>query len=156
MVNLEYFEKIWIILDFFAIFSNFLEYFGKIIWQSKIGNIKTGHKNSVFVVKLTRFCCSTCDMCVFGFFCRYQGYVCPGIMVMIANSSHLELMADLWKRQLLTAPRGTRISQVGLSTGCVVRPVPVSHSVSLNDVLCLILARYADFLIKAGRRPDST
>lgn len=72
---------------------------------------------------------------------RYQGYVCPGIMVMIANSSHLELMADLWKRQLLTAPRGTRISQVGLSTGCVVRPVPVSHSVSLHDVLCLILAR---------------
>ena len=63
-------------------------------------------------------------------------------MVMIANSSHLELMADLWKRQLLTAPRGTRISQVGLSTGCVVRPVPVSHSVSLHDVLCLILARY--------------
>ena len=72
---------------------------------------------------------------------RYQGYVCPGILVMIANSSHLELMADLWKRQLLTAPRGTRISQVGLSTGCVVRPVPLSHSVSLHDVLCLILAR---------------
>ena len=63
-------------------------------------------------------------------------------MVMIANSSHLELMADLWKRQLLTAPRGTRISQVGLSTGCVVRPVPVSHSISLHDVLYLILARY--------------
>ena len=76
------------------------------------------------------------------FLIRYQGYVCPGIMVMIANSSHLELMADLWKRQLLTAPRGTRISQVGLSTGCVVRPVPLSHSISLNDVLCLILARY--------------
>ena len=75
--------------------------------------------------------------CIF----RYQGYVCPGILVMIANSSHLELMADLWKRQLLTAPRGARISQVGLSTGCVVKPVPLSHSVSLHDVLCLILAR---------------
>lgn len=72
---------------------------------------------------------------------RYQGYICPGILVMIANSSYLELMADLWKRQLLTAPRGTRISQVGLSTGCVVRPVPLSHTISLHDVLCLILAR---------------
>ena len=60
---------------------------------------------------------------------------------MIANSTHLELMADLWRRQLLTAPRGSRISQVGLSTGCVVRPVPLAHSISLHDVLCLILAR---------------
>lgn len=39
---------------------------------------------------------------------RYQGYVCPGILVMIAGQSHLECVADAWKRRLLLSPKDSR------------------------------------------------
>ena len=77
---------------------------------------------------------------------RYQGYICPGILVMIASSSsQLDTVADAWKRRLLTPPASCKISQVGLSSGCVVKPVMQSHQVDLPDMICLILARYVHF-----------
>eukprot|EP00095_Tigriopus_kingsejongensis_P006000 maker-scaffold505_size153196-snap-gene-0.19 protein:Tk06000 transcript:maker-scaffold505_size153196-snap-gene-0.19-mRNA-1 annotation:"AGAP006598-PA" len=72
---------------------------------------------------------------------RYQGYVCPGILVLLANNTALELIADAWKRRLLLAPPTCRISQFGLSNGCVVKPVLQTNCISLQDILCLILAR---------------
>lgn len=72
---------------------------------------------------------------------RYQGYVCPGILVLLANNSSLELIADAWKRRLLLSPPTCRISQFGLSNGCVVKPVLQTNCISLQDILCLILAR---------------
>ncbi len=34
-----------------------------------------------------------------------------------------------------------RLCQMGLSGGCVVRPVLQTHCIALTDIICLILAR---------------
>ena len=73
---------------------------------------------------------------------RFQGYICPGILVMIANSSHIELVSDAWHRRMMTSPESCRISQVGVSNGCLVKPIVQTHTMSLPDFLCLQLARY--------------
>ena len=91
-------------------------------------------------------------MYLYPFLFRYQGYVCPGILVLIANTSCLETVCEAWKRRLLTPPLNCRISQVGISNGCVVKPVMQTHSISLPDVLCLILARW-ELTLKIIRMP---
>jgi hypothetical protein len=60
---------------------------------------------------------------------------------MIANSSQLEMVSEAWHRRLLTSPEGCRISQVGVSNGCLVKPIAQTHTMSLPDFLCLQLAR---------------
>ena len=72
---------------------------------------------------------------------RYQGYICPGILVLLASANNLEVVADAWRRRVLTPPANCKISQVGLSNGCVVKPVLQSHQVALPDIICVILAR---------------
>lgn len=73
---------------------------------------------------------------------RFQGYVCPGILVLIANQTHLDLVTEAWRKRLLFAPQNSKISQLGISNGCIVKPVAQSHgAMSLPDILCLILAR---------------
>uniref|UniRef100_A0A0K2T0G6 Putative LOC100650169 [Bombus terrestris] n=1 Tax=Lepeophtheirus salmonis TaxID=72036 RepID=A0A0K2T0G6_LEPSM len=72
---------------------------------------------------------------------RYQGYICPGILVTMTSSSNLEIIIDAWKRRVINSPTNTRITQVGLSGGCTIKPVLQSHCISLPDILCLILAK---------------
>ena len=72
---------------------------------------------------------------------RYQGYVCPGILVLLSGQGALEAVTEAWKRRLLISPPEARITQLGVSNGCVVKPVAQAHTISLQDILCLILAR---------------
>jgi hypothetical protein len=74
-------------------------------------------------------------------FFRYQGYVCPGILVVIASHSNLDTVVDAWKRRLLASPPGGAISQLGMSNGCMVKPVAQAHHMALQDTICLVLAR---------------
>ena len=72
---------------------------------------------------------------------RYQGYVCPGILVLLAGPGALEAVTEAWKRRLLLSPPTAAITQLGVSNGCVVKPVAQAHTIALQDILCLILAR---------------
>ncbi len=36
----------------------------------------------------------------------------------------------------------SRLCQMGLSNGCVVKPMLQTHCIALTDIICLILARY--------------
>ena len=74
--------------------------------------------------------------------CRYQGYVCPGILIVIASHANLETVVEAWRRRLLSSPPGVGpITQVGISNGCMVKPVTQAHHVALQDAICLTLAR---------------
>ncbi len=73
---------------------------------------------------------------------RYQGYVCPGILIVIASHANLNTVVDAWKRRLLASPPGGAISQLGISNGCMVKPVAQTHQMALQDAICIILARY--------------
>ena len=97
--------------------------------------VSTG--SSVLSIIVTEYFCNH----LLYFANRYQGYVCPGILILIAGSSQLEMVADAWQRKLLSSPPNCRICQVGLSNGCVVKPLIQNQSISLPDILCLVLSR---------------
>ena len=102
------------------------------VYQTKVLDIST-RKSKVHITCLTYPMPSDC---------RYQGYVCPGILIVIASHSNLETVVGAWRRRLLSSPPGVGpITQVGISNGCMVKPVTQAHHVALHDAICLTLAR---------------
>ena len=61
--------------------------------------------------------------------------------MLLANSSAVEAVSDAWRRRLLVPPPTARVTQLGLSNGCIVKPVLQTHCIALTDIICLILAR---------------
>ena len=51
-----------------------------------------------------------------------QGYVCPGMLVLLTTESGVLVMKEAWYRHSLTSPPGYNILRLGISSGCSVTP----------------------------------
>ena len=58
-----------------------------------------------------------------------QGYVCPGMLILLSNEAGLQVLQESWFKRTLVSPEGFKIYRLGLSGGCSVTPFPqVSNS----------------------------
>ena len=51
-----------------------------------------------------------------------QGYVCPGMLVMLTNEKGVSVVQEAWYRHGLLSPPGYTILRLGISAGCSVTP----------------------------------
>ena len=60
-----------------------------------------------------------------------QGYVCPGMLVVLTTEPGVRVIQEAWYRHTLISPPGYHILRLGISAGCSVTPF---HQVSSTIV----------------------
>ena len=99
-------------------------------------------------------------------FVRYQGYVCPGILVTLAGEEEVSFLQSAWESCSILCPQDLSILRfvkvdinekkkmdtfrLGLSSGCSVTPFPQSPSRSLPTVICSVLLACRQAGVTAG------
>lgn len=73
---------------------------------------------------------------------KFQGYVCPGMLVLLTNEVGVQVLQESWFKRTLVSPEGFKIYRLGLSGGCSVTPFPQGPSLSLPDAICWILLHF--------------
>ena len=97
---------------------------------------------------------------------RYQGYVCPGILVTLAGEEEVSFLQSAWESYSILCPQDLSILRfvkdeinetqkndtfrLGLSSGCSVTPFPQSSSRSLPTVICSVLLACRQAGVTAG------
>ena len=52
----------------------------------------------------------------------WQGYVCPGMLVVLTTEPGVRVIQEAWYRHSLISPPGYDILRLGISAGCSVTP----------------------------------
>ena len=74
-----------------------------------------------------------------------QGYVCPGMLVVLTTEPGVRVIQEAWYRHTLVSPPGYTILRLGISGGCSVTPFHQvrnilkalhSHWSRSNKILC--------------------
>lgn len=73
---------------------------------------------------------------------QFQGYVCPGMLILLSNEAGLQVLQESWFKRTLVSPEGFKIYRLGLSGGCSVTPFPQGPGISLPDAICWILLHF--------------
>jgi len=73
---------------------------------------------------------------------QLQGYVCPGMLVLLTSEHGMQILKDSWFKRTLVSPEGFKIYRLGLSSGCSVTPFQQGPSLSLQDAICWILLHF--------------
>jgi len=73
---------------------------------------------------------------------QFQGYVCPGMLILLTNEAGVQILQESWFKRTLVSPEGFKIYRLGLSGGCSVTPFPQGPGLSLPDAICWILLHF--------------